>query len=619
MQQLIDPQKLRRILVTDCGSTTTKALLFELTSNGWRQTARGEAPTTVEEPVADVTVGACNAFREVQELAGLQLLQPQLSDADVPFLLSSEQAGATLSNATQGIDLYLSTSSAGGGLQMMVAGIVGQMSVESAARAALGAGAIVLDSISLDDARKDFEKIERIRHLRPDIVLLTGGVDGGAKQQVIELAEILVAASPKPRFGKTLQLPVIYAGNAEAAAEVQELLSRIAQVIVVPNVRPQLESENLGPAREAIHEIFLTHVMSHSPGYDKLLSWSPRPVMPTPAAVGDVVQSFAKQEEATVLCADIGGATTDVFSVFRNTERELIYNRTVSANYGMSYSIANVLVEAGVDNIKRWLPFAIEDAELRDRLRNKMIRPTSIPQTLDDLWIEQAVCREALRLSLEHHRSLAVGLAGRQQQRGISDIFAQKTSRYQLVDLRSLDVVIGSGGVLSHAPRRIQAALMMLDGFALEGISELTVDSIFMMPHLGVLAALHPTAAHEIFRHDCLVRIAHAIVAVPKYPLREAGATLARVLVDREPLGEIRAGLVQQITLPVGKKCTLEVQPISGVDVGGGPGQARSKEIVSGQLGLLLDGRGRPLVHASTEMQRIQGQRELYTHLEMGI
>lgn len=155
----------------------------------------------------------------------------------------------------QEIDLYLSTSSAGGGLQMMVAGVVGQMSVESAARAALGAGAIVLDSISLDDARKDFEKIERIRHLRPDIVLLTGGVDGGAKQQVIELAEVIVAAAPKPRFGKTLRLPVIYAGNCEAATEVQELLSRIAQVIVVANVRPELERENLGPAREAIHEM----------------------------------------------------------------------------------------------------------------------------------------------------------------------------------------------------------------------------------------------------------------------------------------------------------------------------------------------------------------------------
>lgn len=103
------------------------------------------------------------------------------------------------------------------------------------------------------------------------------------------------------------------------------------------------------------------------------------------------------------------------------------------------------------------------------------------------------------------------------------DIFAQKTSRYELVNLQKLDVVIGSGGVLSHAPRRIQAALMMLDGFALEGITELTVDSIFMMPHLGVLAALHPEAAHEIFRHDCLVRIAHAIVAVSAHFRDQAG------------------------------------------------------------------------------------------------
>ena len=69
-----NPQELKSVLVTDCGSTTTKALLFEKKAEGWRQTFRGEAPTTVEEPVADVTVGAINAFEEVQELSKREIL-----------------------------------------------------------------------------------------------------------------------------------------------------------------------------------------------------------------------------------------------------------------------------------------------------------------------------------------------------------------------------------------------------------------------------------------------------------------------------------------------------------------------------------------------------------------
>jgi uncharacterized protein (TIGR01319 family) len=581
---LIKADNLRTVLVTDCGSTTTKALLFEKTEAGWRQTCRGEAPTTVEEPVADVTVGALNAFTEIEELSGRRLLRTlKPAEGEAPFLFSGNQPG-------QGIDLYLSTSSAGGGLQMLVAGLVRQMTTESAERAALGAGAIILDALSADDTRPEHERIERIRHLRPDIVLMTGGVDGGSRAHVIELAELLRAAAPRPRFGDTLKLPVIYAGNKEAAEEVLEILGPIAQVQNVENLRPTLERENLSPAREAIHEFFLSHVMSHSPGYGKLLSWSPQPVLPTPAAVGEMTMRHATKNNLQVLCADIGGATTDVFSAFRDEHDELVFNRTVSANLGMSYSVANVLLEAGVEGIQRWLPYDISAHEVRDRLRNKMIRPTSIPQTLEDLWLEQAVCREALRLSLEHHRSLAVGLSGVKRSRGISEIFTQSVNRVELVDLMKLDVVIGSGGVLSHAPSRMGAALMMLEGFGLRGLTQITVDSIFMMPHLGVLASVHPQAADEIFIHDCLVNIAHSVVPVLSKKAK-AGDKLCQVHFEGRSYGCITAGEIRNVELCGGSRGNLLLEPSAGVDVGAGPGKVLEREIEVGCCGLLLDGR----------------------------
>ena len=596
-----DPATLRTVLVTDCGSTTTKALLFQKTAVGWRQTHRGEAPTTVEEPVADVTVGALNAFAEVEEVSGHAILAPDAAqEGAAPFVAAD-------GDAARGIDLYLTTSSAGGGLQMTVAGVVRQMSAESAERAALSAGAIVMDSISADDGREDHERIQRLRHLRPDIVLLTGGVEGGSQEHVVEMAETLVAAAPRPRFGDSLRLPVIYAGNSDATEDVRRILEKTARVAVVDNVRPTLEAENLSPARGAIHEFFLAHVMSHSPGYDKLLRWTPVPVMPTPAAVGDMVRGYAEATGQAVLCVDIGGATTDVFSVFENRQGEPVFNRTVSANLGMSYSVANVLIEAGVESIRRWLPFEMEAPALRDRLRNKMIRPTSIPQTLEDLWLEQAVCREALRLALFHHRSLAVGLSGVQQQRGIADIFSQTASRADLVDMMRLDLVIGSGGVLSHAPDRVSAALMILEGFELQGFTQIAVDSIFMMPHLGVLASVHPDAAREIFLHDCLVSVAHALV--PVFPRkRPAESVLAHVSVDGRPAGTITAGRVGHIELEPGAAVRLTVEPEGrNIDVGAGAGATLEREFTAGLCGVLLDGRNRPLrTPPSTEEQIVE-------------
>ena len=116
-------------------------------------------------------------------------------------------------------------SSAGGGLQMMVAGVVRNLTAESAERAALGAGAIVMDVIASNDKRLPHEKIERIRHLRPDMVLLSGGIDGGTSSSTSRSWRRLSRRQiPRPRLGVSYQLPVIYAGNKDARAVVGERL-----------------------------------------------------------------------------------------------------------------------------------------------------------------------------------------------------------------------------------------------------------------------------------------------------------------------------------------------------------------------------------------------------------
>ncbi|MBP5468772.1 MAG: glutamate mutase L, partial [Candidatus Riflebacteria bacterium] len=188
---LVSKSDIQSILATDCGSTTTKAILIEKRNGVFRLIVRGEAPTTVEAPVEDVTQGVLNAVAEVQELAGRQILTDDSRAIIKPYDEKTKK----------GVDIYVSTSSAGGGLQMMVTGVVKTMSGESATRAALGAGAIVMDVLATNDGRLPHQKIQRIRHLRPDMILLSGGVDGGNTKQVIGLAEIIAAASPKARLG----------------------------------------------------------------------------------------------------------------------------------------------------------------------------------------------------------------------------------------------------------------------------------------------------------------------------------------------------------------------------------------------------------------------------------
>jgi hypothetical protein len=326
--------------------------------------------------------------------------------------------------------------------------------------------------------------------------------------------------------------------------------------------------------------------MQQAPGYGKLLTWASADIMATPNAVGRIIETIAAREGINVLAVDIGGATTDVFSVFGG-----IYNRTVSANLGMSYSICNVLAETGVENIARWVPFPIEPAELRNRLRNKMIRPTTIPYTVEDLQIEQAVCREALRLALEHHKSLARGLTGVQQDRSVGDLFEQKAAGETLVKLMDLDLIVGSGGVLSHAPRREQAALMLLDAYQPEGVTELAVDSIFMMPQLGVLSTVLPDAATQVFDRDCLIRLGTVIAPVGTARRDEP---LAVLRLDGKDL-PLASGTLQRFPLAEDQWKEVEIRPARGVNVGAGRGKPLQAKVRGGVAGLILDARGRPL------------------------
>ena len=583
-------KEITRIMATDCGSTTTKAILIEKRDGEYRLIRRGEAPTTVEAPAEDVTKGVLNAVGEIEDLEGRKFLK-----ADGSSVLVSP-------DSPDGVDIYMSTSSAGGGLQMTVAGVVKTMTGESAQRAALGAGAIVMDVVASNDGRLAHEKVADIRRLRPDMILLSGGIDGGTIDHVVELAEIIKAADPKPRFGVGYKLPVIYAGNKDAAGEVAKELGEQVELKIVDNLRPVLERENLGPARDIIHELFMEHVMAQAPGYPRLMEWAGHyvdgkwkqvPIMPTPGAVGRLIESVAKNENIEVMGVDIGGATTDVFSVFESGE-ETVFNRTVSANLGLSYSVSNVLASAGFDNVMRWVPFHMDEADLRNRIRNKMIRPTTIPQMLKELIVEQAIAREALRLALVQHKELATGLKGIAQERTIGDAFEQTQTGATLVDMMDLDLLIGSGGVLSHAPRRSQAALMVIDAFLPEGVTMLAVDSIFMMPQLGVLSEVLPQAATEVFDKDCLIRLGSCVAPSGQLKKTDILADVRLSMSDGSSKElQIERGKMFVLPLGVGEKVQAVIKPARNLDVGSGPGIEWTGELEGGVVGLVFDGRGR--------------------------
>ncbi len=565
-------------ILVDIGSTTTKALALgacraarpgaSAPDSGVPDVvARADHPTTVEAPLEDAFIGFERAVR------GLGY------DTEALLATSPEEPRRA------GSPKLMFTSSAAGGLKILAVGLVRSLSAESAEKASMGAGGVILDVVSVDDGRTDAEKADAFRSLRPDLVLVAGGFEGSRGQQLVELCEILaMGADPAAR------LPLIYAGTSELAAAVEDVLAPYFSVHVVPNLRPAADEENFAPVTVAIQDLFMNHVMAHAPGYDRIRSLAHLDVVPTPLAAGRMISLLAAEAGTAVLAVDIGGATTDVFSVVDGR-----FHRTVSANLGMSYSLGNTLIEAGLDSFARWITPRPAEKVLRNAVYNKVASPTRLPVTDLERQIDAAGGIEALRLALEQHvaltRSLPPVVDG-----GLGPLASREDLgallRARQVSLRKLDVglIIGSGGCLAHAPSPREAARIIAAGLAPEGVTRIILDTYSALSHFGNLSRDDPDLALALCRRH-MPLLATVVAPVGRAAV---GAPALRWSGGASPTGQGSSGVVRSgeslwLDLPPGRTLRVRFEPAPGLDVGSGPGRPLDASVEGAEAGLLLD------------------------------
>ncbi len=545
-------------LIVDIGEST-RAALVKRENGPYRLAGTGEAETTIEAPELDVTIGI---RRAVARLNGGRLV-----GEDGP----------------RGVNL-LCSSGDGGGLYMMVAGVIGMISGESAQRAALGAGAHLVGTFSVDDPRPDYRLVETMRATRPDIFLLAGGTDGGAVQQVKQMAEIIKEADVKPRFGDDYRLPVIFAGNVEAREKIAETLTEEYATRAVDNVRPSIERENLGPAKEAIYDSYMEHVITHSPGYERLARWVTRPILPTQAATGKMLYAYAERRRANLLAVNAGGSTTDIYSVYRG-----VFNRSLDADVGLEYGALNILNRTGAEGVARWLPIPMDERRLRNTVGNLMVR---LPRAHsgEERMVLGALAKEAIRLGVEEHKKLASRLKGVQIQRTIADTFKQSVEATYL-DPGDTQVLIGMGSAFTTPS---ESVALLLDSIEPLYLTELYMDRAGLIPHAGMLLGEAPEAAFNLLTGETLQRLGTCLCADGNGDGDAVSLTLTRQ--DGKTLHEtVKSGEIKTIPLLDGETCRIEATAGRGFSLGKGKEKHIDATVTGGSLGFIVDARGRPL------------------------
>jgi hypothetical protein len=239
-------------------------------------------------------------------------------------------------------------------------------------------------------------------------------------------------------------------------------------------------------------------------------------------------------------------------------------------------------------------------------IANKAVYPTRLPENNVELEVEQAVAREALRLALRMHGELSVRVHPASLMSKMKDLFfhVREFAEDEYIEMNKVSLLFGSGGVLSHAPERWQAAQIMVDGLQPEGVTELALDSIFMTPHLGMVARLSEDAAARTFYKQCYVPLGTCIALQGKI---QPGKPVAEVVVRRggeKTVFAFKGGDMEVV--PGGHDGIFEVDinPARKVDAGAGPGVPVELECNGGEVGLIIDARGRPIIFADDENER---------------
>jgi uncharacterized protein (TIGR01319 family) len=462
---------MRLAIAVDFGSTYTKVVAIDYEKEELLGVT--QSPSTV---ATDMTLGLQNAINQLRGSIQVDELKP---------------------------DKIVASSSAAGGLNVVAAGLVKGLTTKAAEEAALGAGAKVSSTYAFGLTS---EHVKEIEEQSPDLILLTGGTDGGNRECILNNALLLAKSN--------ISAPVIVAGNKLAGREAAEVLQRGGkEAIVVDNVLPELDRLNVEPTRTVIRETFMRQII-HAKGLDKAQEIVGNIIMPTPTAVLMGARLLAEGVEGEdgigdLVVVDIGGATTDVDSVAHghSSVSEVVVKglpdpylkRTVEGDLGIRYNAETILQKMGkkkvTDRIARIDGAMLDRIDLGSMTKALSCNVERVPENEEDYCVDIALSCVAAEAAMTRH-------CGTYEQVYFP---TGKVTVQHGKDLTNIHTLIGTGGVFAYGrePRRILQSACF-DASNPESLRhrnpELFADDRYILFAVGLFAEFFPGAVLRIMK-----------------------------------------------------------------------------------------------------------------------
>jgi hypothetical protein len=562
------------LVTVDVGSINTRAHYFDTVEGNYRLLARGEAPSTTSAPIHDLNLGVIDAIEEIEKTTGQVLL------SEKGLLISPD------TDAKSGANALTATFSGGPTIKVMTVGLLQGLSLQSLNHLVQSNYCHLVASFNLAARRKPEELIDTISSTLPEIILLAGGTNRGAARSVLRLANYLsLAINLLP---ESIQPEILFAGNEKLHGEIEGLLGAHGKLHFAPNIRPNLNAENIGPAAKIFEGLIDDIQERKTRGLDQLRELSGQHFLPTANAFGRTIQFLSHVVDVPkgMLGIDLGASNTCIAAAFGG---ELTLN--VYSQLGMGKGISKLLEETHLEQIKRWLPINIPDTDILNYLYNKPLQPQMLPASEIALAIEHAAARQVMRLAI-----------------GKSIPSFPTDAIYPLPGtVPWFDRILVSGSTLSEAPQYSQSLMMVLDAIQPMGISTIILDQSNIAAALGAGAEINSLLSIQVLESNSFINLATVISPISKFKTK--GLILQLQIIrdgKKQAIVKVNAGDFLSVPLPIGKTADIFIQPLQNMDIGLGPGNGGwVRRVVGGRFGIIIDARGRPIEMPTDAEKRI--------------
>ncbi len=548
------------ILAVDFGNVNTRAILIDLVDGVYTLVAQAQEQTTAGFPHGDVGVGFVRVLTQLSVSTGRRLIS---QDGRV---ITPEEADRS------GVDLFLATASIGRPLRTILMGLFGEMSIASGKRAAAGTYVNIVETISLGENRSLEDQLNAITLARPDLIFITGGTEGGAEGPVLELVQM--ARTAIRLMPKTVKPIVLYAGNNAILPQIHELFDKQTGLFIAENVRPTPQRETLESAQKALAQAYNAFTEKRGLGFEVIAEMSSIGVVPTAQSYQTIIDYLGRTLRGGVLAVDVGSAVSTVSaSVKRFTAT------SIRTDIGLGHSANNILYSVSLAAVREWLPFTATDAEITAYAMNKSLRPSSVPETVRDLYMEHALLRAALRTLVRDARPTWT-----------PDTALDRAD----APLPYFERIIGAGAALTSTGQPLLTAMLLLDAFQPVGVTRLQADPHALIPALGALAYIIPEAVVQVLDGRNLEDLGIAI-SLSGTPRKGRAACRVRVTDERGEVNtyNVMGGTIFSIPLALGVAANVQVSASGGVSING---KRRLKfDVIGGTAGVIIDARGRAL------------------------